>query len=692
MMGDKFLNKLKIKRDNLFYFYSWFIFLLLVPFIYHLKPSTISFDFKFVLFLFLLTVTRFFSFSLFTTTTFKFDTPISFAAVFLFNFSELIILSVVSYWIYLFYSKKHIFLNRINVFRAVTFGIFNMSNSLLSRLGAHFFFIFAFDKLPLVSFKISYIWQFILSLIIFELISFVFIVGAKLSAGNQIKTYVKKEKWIYTGVDLYLYPLALMIIITYVYADILGLIILTSLLIQVILILKDLLKTKFSLDKKIKQLNLENKIIKLAESQKIDYEAFYHYIQEFSTIVWERSNILLDIHKKEGITEVPEDLADFYISRRVFPIDFHLFIYSYFLENPKDFVNLQNRKEISEFFEGYFSTFLSNFKNILIIPIFHFEKLFGVFMVFEYASYIIGEEEIESYINTLKQISLILNNLYVYQTLEDRIYERTAEIVEKNVQLLETNEKLREVSRSKERFFAKVSHDLKTPLNAILGFSEMLLNGITGDINDNQRDAVERIKSAGDSLLKLVKDILEISKFNNYEIKLDKSIFSFNEFCMKIYKEIYPLFIKKDLKFILDIPEEEIFVEGDPDRLKNAVTNLLDNAIKYSSYGGKVILGLRKGMNLNTENVTAICKADENISKKALVFVKDSGSGILKSQHKEIFEEFVQLSDKSFSSGIGLGLSIVKKTIELHDENFYIDSEPGAGTTFYFTLKIRRSS
>jgi signal transduction histidine kinase/ActR/RegA family two-component response regulator len=248
------------------------------------------------------------------------------------------------------------------------------------------------------------------------------------------------------------------------------------------------------------------------------------------------------------------------------------------------------------------------------------------------------------------------------QVLEARVNERTAELVHAN--------------RAKDDFLANMSHELRTPLNGILGFSEILLEGIHGPINTKQSQAVELIYSSGEHLLGLINDILDVSKIEagHFELQLENS--SLNDICLSSLSFVRQLALKKSIEIEYSPSPANSAVYADPKRLKQILVNLLNNAVKFTPEKGKVKLEVR-----------------ENIATDQLRFsVLDTGIGITPEDLQRLFKPFVQV-DSSLSrqyEGSGLGLSLVKKLVEMHGGSVGVESEPGKGSHFYFTIPTKK--
>ncbi|MBX4146725.1 two-component system histidine kinase PnpS [Paenibacillus lautus] len=242
--------------------------------------------------------------------------------------------------------------------------------------------------------------------------------------------------------------------------------------------------------------------------------------------------------------------------------------------------------------------------------------------------------------------------------------------------LLQDVSDIRRLERMRSEFVANVSHELKTPLAAVKGFAETLLGGGVTD-EKTSRSFLQIIYDESERLNRLIGDILELSKIESKRIQMDYSPIHLSAFFDTISEMMRTVAEKKRISLELDIPEE-LFMEGDEDKLRQIFMNLLSNAINYTQEGGRVKLTAReKHSNRNAEDIVEF-------------HVKDSGIGIPKKDLPRIFERFYRV-DKARSrgsGGTGLGLSIVKHLVDLHHGTIKVESELGIGSSFIIELPI----
>jgi signal transduction histidine kinase len=240
-------------------------------------------------------------------------------------------------------------------------------------------------------------------------------------------------------------------------------------------------------------------------------------------------------------------------------------------------------------------------------------------------------------------------------------------------EIREKSAQLEIASRHKSEFLATMSHELRTPLNAIIGFSEVLLQQMFGPLNPKQAEYLDDVLSSGRHLLGLINDILDLSKIEAGRMELDVDTFSLVEALQNGVTMVRERAARHGIALALDVAPGVDLIEADPRKVKQVLFNLLSNAVKFTPDGGRV-------------DVTA-AHANGDI----VIAVKDTGIGISPEDQERIFEEFQQARRQTERSreGTGLGLSLAKRFVELHGGRIWVESEPGKGSTFTFTLPVR---
>jgi PAS domain S-box-containing protein len=241
-------------------------------------------------------------------------------------------------------------------------------------------------------------------------------------------------------------------------------------------------------------------------------------------------------------------------------------------------------------------------------------------------------------------------------------------------------------NRAKSDFLAKMSHELRTPLNSIIGFSEILEAESGGPLTDKQRRFVANVLTSGRSLLQLINDILDLSKVEAGRMELILAPFNPGDALSQTQELVAPLADKKGLSLELSVPSALPPVQADQTRIEQILYNLLSNAIKFTPEGGQV-------------RVTARLLRDPSFGSgpdELEIAVSDTGIGIAPKDLERIFQEFEQVGSDSRqnSQGTGLGLALSRKLVELHGGRLTVESAPGRGSTFRFSLPCveRRSS
>jgi signal transduction histidine kinase/CheY-like chemotaxis protein len=224
-------------------------------------------------------------------------------------------------------------------------------------------------------------------------------------------------------------------------------------------------------------------------------------------------------------------------------------------------------------------------------------------------------------------------------------------------------------SRHKSEFLASMSHELRTPLNAVIGFSEVLLERMFGELNDRQEEYLHDILSSGQHLLELLNDILDLSKVEAGQMELDRSTFSVQQAIDYGVSMVRERAVQHDIDIVCNVAPEVHNVHADPLRYRQVLLNLLTNAVKFTPDGGTITVEA----NTDGEVVT--------------LTVTDTGIGIAPEDRARIFESFQQGSRAARrQEGTGLGLTLSRRIVDLHEGRMWLDSEVGVGSTFGFAV------
>lgn len=262
-------------------------------------------------------------------------------------------------------------------------------------------------------------------------------------------------------------------------------------------------------------------------------------------------------------------------------------------------------------------------------------------------------------------ISFILFAATIYYFAK-MLSENREDLAVKHEQLLSTMLKIKEVDRMKDEFIANASHELRTPLAVVRENISLVSEGIVGEVSQKQKTLLVSSQENVDRLAKILDSLLDISKIESRSLRVNlKKI----DICL-IGKDAINMLQKKAAAKNVAIETacpEQLMVWADPDQLLRVFVNLIDNAVKYSEENGRVRIGVDE---------------DRDFIK---IHIKDSGIGIAQKDKPHVFERFTRFRDNI--KGSGLGLSICKGIIEMHKGTLWVESEPGKGSTFYFTLR-----
>jgi GAF domain-containing protein len=250
-----------------------------------------------------------------------------------------------------------------------------------------------------------------------------------------------------------------------------------------------------------------------------------------------------------------------------------------------------------------------------------------------------------------------------------------AAIAIENVRLFdeiqEKSRQLEEASQHKSQFLANMSHELRTPLNAILGYTELMADGAYGEPSEKMVGILQRLEANGKHLLGLINDVLDLSKIEAGQLVLELSDYCIQDIAQTVRSTLEPLAVDKKLAFKVEMAGELPRGHGDGRRLTQVLINLVGNAIKFTDTGEVAI------------------KAEAH-NGSFHVSVRDTGPGISSADQARLFQEFQQ-ADNAITKkkgGTGLGLAISKRIIEMHGGRIWVESQPGQGSIFAFTLPV----
>ena len=338
--------------------------------------------------------------------------------------------------------------------------------------------------------------------------------------------------------------------------------------------------------------------------------------------------------------------------------------------NLKKFIFSKNGKILDDSAKLINALNLSQFnqKSFLVAKISIKSTVFGIIVLAKYEEDFYKKADLEALEAGSAILSYVLKDIELSNVFKLQLKALKDGIIEKNKAyktIKEQNEKILEADKIKNEFLANVSYELRTPLNSILGFSDILSAQLYGNLNSKQEEYINDIKVSATHLLGMINEILDMSKLEANAMKIVKSAFWISRAVDEVSNIILPLAQKKNIKLVKDMPADfEVF--ADYQKIQQILYNLISNAIKYSPENNEVEISVN---------------ADD---EKFQISVHDNGIGIDKKYHGKIFAKFVQL-DSAYTkkeSSTGLGLTITKELVELHGGKISVVSEINNGSTF----------
>jgi GAF domain-containing protein len=293
-------------------------------------------------------------------------------------------------------------------------------------------------------------------------------------------------------------------------------------------------------------------------------------------------------------------------------------------------------------------------RTILGVPILKGDELLGVMMIYHLEVRPFTDKQIALVETFADQAAIAIENVRLFDEIQDK------------------SRQLAEASQHKSQFLANMSHELRTPLNAILGYTELIADGVYGAPTEKMVGVLKRLEANGKHLLGLINDVLDLSKIEAGQLKLDLADYALPSVIGGVQAVVEPLAADKKLKFKIEMASGLPQGRGDERRLTQVLLNLVGNAIKFTDAGEVAI------------------KA-EATDGAFTVAVRDTGPGISEADQAKLFQEFQQ-ADNSITKkkgGTGLGLAISKRIVEMHGGKIWLKSALGQGSTFTFTLPVR---
>ncbi len=272
------------------------------------------------------------------------------------------------------------------------------------------------------------------------------------------------------------------------------------------------------------------------------------------------------------------------------------------------------------------------------------------------------------------QASLALERSLMRERMREQVAMIEDAVQERTRVLREANERLQEADRRKDNFLANVSHELRSPLVTMIGYTDLLLAERMGPITERQRQCLQVARSSGKRLRAFIEELLDFSRFELTRESMTFQPFDVREAVTQALAGLAPRFLERRLNVRQRVPRDLPQVLGDRDRILQVLTNLLTNAERHCRDGGKVVISAQQRRGF------------------VLISVQDNGSGIPAAHVAKIFDRLYQVGDvkdaRSREQGLGLGLNIVKSIVEAHGGEVSVSSEVGKGSTFSFTLPL----
>lgn len=320
---------------------------------------------------------------------------------------------------------------------------------------------------------------------------------------------------------------------------------------------------------------------------------------------------------------------------------------------------------------------LTNTKSFIVVPLKVQDRMLGSLTVDRRTAHALTEEDLELMQTVAAQVAMALDNADAYSEIEKLNIGLEAKVRERTAELARANERLQEMDRLKSQFVAHVSHELRTPLTVITGYVDNMLEGVTGALSEKQAQYLARIKASGARLARMIANLLHRSRIEEGKEQHYPADVSLTLLAQDAVDQLRHLATANAQQLELIHGPDQLDVWADPDGVSRILMNLIENAIKYTPRQGSIRVVLEpEGPHL------------------VAVSVSDTGEGIAEADLPRLFDPFYRATRHQKSSGkggLGLGLSIVRQLVELHGGTITVQSEEGVGSTFRFTLPVRRS-
>ncbi|MEA2336010.1 MAG: hypothetical protein QOE82_17 [Thermoanaerobaculia bacterium] len=314
------------------------------------------------------------------------------------------------------------------------------------------------------------------------------------------------------------------------------------------------------------------------------------------------------------------------------------------------------------------------------VPMIARDRVIGVISVESFKKNAFTNDDMLLLTAIANQAAVAIENAHLYKDLEGLTYALEQRVLERTNELRETNLRLLAADRSKNQFLANMSHELRTPLNSIIGFSSVLLENTRAVVPQRLYKFLENIHVAGNHLLELINDILDLSKIEAGKMELRTDEFDLRETIASVERVMKGFAAEARVRITATIDASVPNVRLDEGRLKQILFNLLSNAVKFSPDGGPV-----------TINVTSMPRTNSPLGVDSVrIDIADRGIGIAPDELQRIFDEFYQTEEgrRARRGGTGLGLSLTRNFVELHHGRIEVQSTAGEGSCFTLHLPV----
>jgi signal transduction histidine kinase len=297
----------------------------------------------------------------------------------------------------------------------------------------------------------------------------------------------------------------------------------------------------------------------------------------------------------------------------------------------------------------------SSTRSQLTVPIIHQQKIMGALAIEHDEFDAFNEETAETAMRVTNHAAAAIANALLYA-------------------------QVNKANQAKSEFVSMVSHELKTPMTSMRGYTDLLLSGMMGELNEQQRKFLEIITQNIRRMGRQVQDLTDISRIESGRLHMNFTPIAYANVVAETLPSVQGLADEKSIKLNFHIPIELPPVKGDKERLVQVLTNLISNAIKYSPGDREVIVSFE---------TAEISRPHQTTPQPVVVCsVQDNGYGISEADQQKLFTKFFRADDPNIrqAKGTGLGLSITKGIVELHGGQIWLESELGQGTTFFFAI------